>query len=166
MPPNSSAKAIKSLATLGPSPVRAGTSAQNHSLTSDAKMSRTAIKMELSDKLIFDDERVFQRLRVHNASMEKLVTRCVAAMEADSTIRSSVEILREVAAKAERRTVQYLEDAEYAALKGDEEGDEEGEGVGVGVGAIEREPGKRTAQETKMYKPLVYIITQYCSHYG
>lgn len=118
-------------------------------------MSRTAIKMELTDKLIFDDERVFQRLRVHDASMEKLVTRCIVAMKADSTIQTSVEILQKVAEKAERRTVQYLEDEEYAALKGDDEG----EGEGVGVGAIEREPGKRTVQEKKMYKPLVYIIT-------
>lgn len=114
-------------------------------------MSRTAIKMELTDKLIFDDERVFQRLRVHDASMEKLVTRCIVAMKADSTIQTSVEILQKVAEKAERRTVQYLEDEEYAALKGDDEGE--------GVGAIEREPGKRTVQEKKMYKPLVYIIT-------
>lgn len=109
-------------------------------------MSCSAIKLELAEKLVFDDARVFRRLRIYDPSMGRLVTECAEAMRANSIIQSSVKILQSIAKNAERRKVRHLEEEEKELPDG--------------------EPGIRTEEEEEMYKPLVCFIAQYCPHYG
>lgn len=92
--------------------------------------------MNIADNLIFDDERVFRRLRVYDPSITKLVSECADAMRANSIINSSVEILQKVANDAARRETQDLTREDYGNTLSDY---------------------TRTIEEDKMHDPLVRI---------
>lgn len=86
-------------------------------------------------QLLFDDERVFRRLRIYDASLGKLVNECADAMRSNPTIISRVRLLQRLTQDAERREAWELEEEEEALLGG--------------------ETGIRTEAEEEMYEPLV-----------
>lgn len=90
--------------------------------------------MDNSENLVFEDERVFRRLRVYDASMVRFARECADAMRSSSTLTTHVKTLQRIAEEASQCRNADLE-KEESSLWEDE---------------------LRTEWEEEMYEPLVW----------
>jgi hypothetical protein len=84
---------------------------------SNCRSSRSAIKTELSNKLVFDEVSVFQRLGISEV-FEALVNVCISSFPSANAI--SIKGLQRITAAAEGKDLDESE-AETVVMNGDEE---------------------------------------------
>lgn len=83
------------------SPHKPFSSAQNFSsATKESKSIRITLRQELSDRVIYNDDRVLQRLRTKDVD-DKFVSRCFTAFNVDPQVQSSIRRLQELEKAAE-----------------------------------------------------------------
>jgi hypothetical protein len=118
----------------------------NHLVESHVGTSRDAIKVDLVDKIVYDDLAVFRRLRVERVSTN-LVTACAASFNAENT--EDIKLLKELVERASKKTPEALEFEEINDTAND-------------LNKEEKSGNHGSAEEKKMYDPLVCDILSEC----
>ncbi|KAF9457835.1 hypothetical protein BDZ94DRAFT_1202158 [Collybia nuda] len=107
-------------------------------MTTNVKEIRGSLKKELKYNAHFDAKSVFERLKVKDASLDKLIKDCAGAMNDNSDIQVAIGVLKDIASKANGAKIKSLEGEDLFS---------------------EQDPKKPVAQEKLMYSPLEKILT-------
>ena len=118
----------------------------NHLVESHVGTSRAAIKADLVDKIVYDDPAVFKRLRVDQVDRNFVAT-CVTSFNASNT--EDIGLLMELVERASKKTPEELEIEEINDTTND-------------LNKEERSGNHGSAEEKKMYDPLVHVILSDC----
>ena len=121
-----------------------GTAALNLLVDSKVETSRSAVKAELNGRIVYDDNNVFRRLRIDDVDND-FVAACVGSFKQDN--EADINLLADLAQQASKKTNEDLEQEEIADKAGD-------------VDREERSGNHGSAEEKKMYDPLVCDIVQ------
>jgi hypothetical protein len=114
----------------------------NHLVESHVGTSRAAIKADLVDKIVYDDPAVFRRLRIDQVNRDFVAT-CAASFNAENA--EDISLLTELVERASKKTPEELEIEEINDTASD-------------LKKEERSGNHGSAEEKKMYDPLVRVI--------
>ena len=114
----------------------------NHLVESHVGTSRAAIEADLVDKIVYDDPVVFRCLRIDHVD-RNFVTTCAASFYTANA--EDIGLLMEVVERASKKTPEELEIEEINDTAND-------------LHKEERSGNHGSAEEKKMYDPLVRII--------
>src|SRR5882762_684435 len=114
----------------------------NHLVESHVGTSRAAIKADLVDKIVHDDRAVFRRLRIDQVDMN-FVAKCAASLFAANA--EDISLLMDLVERASKKTPEELEIEEINDTAND-------------LNKEERSGNHGSAEERKMYDPLVPVI--------
>ena len=120
-----------------------GTAALNLLVDSEVETSCSAVA-ELNGRIVYDDNNVFRRLRIDDVDND-FVAACVESFKQDN--EAHINLLADLAQQASKKTNEDLEQEEIADKAGDADREE-------------RSGNHGSAEEKKMYNPLVRDIVQ------
>ena len=118
----------------------------NHLVESHIGTSRAAIKADLVEKIVYDDPAVFRRLCIDQVN-RNLVATCAASFNA--TNAEDISLLIELVERASKKTPEELEIEEIYDTASD-------------LKKEERSGNHGSAEEKKMYDPLVRVVLNHC----
>jgi hypothetical protein len=121
------------------SPRYLGSNLLNNLVESHVGSNRDAIKVDLLDKIVYDDPAVFRRLRVDQVDND-FVARCAASFKAANS--GDIDVLVVLVDKASKKALDDLEQEENEDKASDTKKEEKSGNHG-------------SAEEKKMYDPLV-----------
>jgi hypothetical protein len=121
------------------SPRYLGSNLLNNLVESHVGSNRDAIKVDLLDKIVYDDPAVFRRLRVDQVDND-FVARCAASFKAANS--GDIDVLVVLVDKASKKAPDDLEQEENEDKASDTKKEEKSGNHG-------------SAEEKKMYDPLV-----------
>ena len=113
-------------------------------LDSEFETSRNAVKADLVGKIVYDDKNVFRRLRINDVNND-FVAACARSFEQAN--EADIKLLIDLAQQASKKANEILEQEEITDKVGD-------------VNKQEKSGNHGSAEEKKMYKPLVRDIVQ------
>lgn len=131
---------LQDLHIRAPSPRRRGTGLLNQSEHMISSSSRAAIKIDLKEKIEYDDTNVFKRMRLDSID-NGLVQKCTVAML--KTQKEDVNKLQKLITDASGKSEEQLDlDSKLARDEANKTGSRD----------------RKTADEKQMYAPLVCVV--------